>query len=590
MSQSGTEDQGIKRPSIGWPEISLKRYGGVIHRAYVRDALSKDFDVELISLEAKRLKRFRYLKMLESFFYYLMLKGQKDLWIRDYYSTVTFNPKRTKGKNLVWIHHLDFSGYPAISQPFFNFLNKYFFFPNIKKADFVVTMSEYWRKYFSDLGCKNVYKIYGGFELDKYNVSDEEAAQFKKEKGIEGKPIIYLGNCQKAKGVVDSYNALKDLDVILVTSGEKHVDIPALNLNLDYRGYLKLIKSASIVLTMSKFKEGWCRTAHEAMLFKTPVIGSGSGGMTELLEGGGQIICPDFKDLRKRVEYLLANLDARKEMGEKGYAFAKNFSIEETKKNWLDLIKNLMQSNEALQQVPLGDKGVSGERDDMLHPQKSGRRGVYEHLQRYRLAAKQIGSGKKVLDLGCGTGYGSFMLYDHGNEVTGTDISSDAIAYAQKKYSGPHYICCPAENIVAGNDYYDAVTSFEVIEHVQEAKKVLKEICRVLKSGGDLFISTPNPRHFSNAVKHFLLGRPYPEKVVAGNIYHIKEFYYDELLDLLKKENLEIISGYGQTLTVLPVKVEALLGKFPLLYKMPILLGYTTPKYAWTVVVHARKK
>src|SRR3989338_10187031 len=101
MNQSDLSGQSVKRYSIGWPEISFKRYGGVIHRAYVRDALSKDFDVELISLEAKRLKRFRYLKMLESFFYYLMLKGQKDLWIRDYYSTVAFNPKRTKGKNLV---------------------------------------------------------------------------------------------------------------------------------------------------------------------------------------------------------------------------------------------------------------------------------------------------------------------------------------------------------------------------------------------------------------------------------------------------------------------------------------------------------
>jgi len=180
------------------------------------------------------------------------------------------------------------------------------------------------------------------------------------------------------------------------------------------------------------------------------------------------------------------------------------------------------------------------------------------------------------------------MLHNHGNEVTGTDISSDAVAYAQKEYAGPHYICCPAENIAAQNGSYDAVTSFEVIEHIQEPKKVLKEICRVLKSGGDLFISTPNPRHFSNVVKHFLLGRPYPEKVVAGNIYHVKEFYYDEFIDFFKKENLEIVSEYGQTLSILPVRVEALLGKFPILYKIPILFGYFFPKYAWTVVVHAR--
>ncbi|MDP3883004.1 MAG: glycosyltransferase family 4 protein [Candidatus Staskawiczbacteria bacterium] len=327
---------------IGWPEISFKRYGGVIHRAYVRDALSKYFDIELMNFEAKYLKRFRYLKFLESFFYYWSSSGVKDLWIGDFYSTVFFNPKRAKGKKLVWVHHLDFSGYPALSRPVFNFLNKFFFLRNVKKADFIVTMSEYWRKYFSDLGCKNVYKIYGGFELDKYNVSDKEAEDFKKEKGLVGKPIIYLGNCQKGKGVVDSYNALKDLDAHLVTSGEEQVKIPALNFNLDYLGYLKLLKASDIVLTMSKFKEGWCRSAHEAMLLKTPVIGSGSGGMAELLEGGKQIICHDFKELNKKVKYILDNPETKKQMGENGYDFAKNFSIEKTKENWVNLVNKIL--------------------------------------------------------------------------------------------------------------------------------------------------------------------------------------------------------------------------------------------------------
>ena len=311
MNQSDT-----KRKKIGWPEISLKRRGGVIHRAYVKDALSKDFDVELINLEAKYLKRFRYLKFLESFFYYLLLKGEKDLWVRDFYSTVAFNLKTMKGKNLVWIHHLDFSGHPLISQPFLNLLTNLFFFRNLKKADFIVTISEYWRKYFLDRGYKNVYKIYGGFELDKYDITDQEAEDFKKENNLQGKPIIYLGNCQKCKGAVDSYKALKDLDVYLITSGEKQANIPVKNLDLNYRDYLKLLKASSIVLTMSKFKEGWCRTTHEAMLVKTPVIGSGFGGMEEPLEGGKQIICGDFKNLKEKVEYLLNNPEIRKEMGE----------------------------------------------------------------------------------------------------------------------------------------------------------------------------------------------------------------------------------------------------------------------------------
>jgi glycosyltransferase involved in cell wall biosynthesis len=115
------------------------------------------------------------------------------------------------------------------------------------------------------------------------------------------------------------------------------VKISAPNLNLSYGEYLLLLKSSSVVITMSTFKEGWNRTAHEAMLCKTPVVGSGLGGMQELLDGGGQIICEDFSQLREKVLYVLDH----PEIGEKGYEFAKQFTIERFNEAWLNLIKNI---------------------------------------------------------------------------------------------------------------------------------------------------------------------------------------------------------------------------------------------------------
>ena len=126
------------------------------------------------------------------------------------------------------------------------------------------------------------------------------------------------------KGVVEVYEQLKELDLNLVTSGEKRVSIPAINLTLDYRDYLRLLKASSIVVAMSKFKEGWNRTVHEAMLCMTPVIGSGTGGMKELLDGGQQIVCHSFSELKQCFEYALVH----PELGEKGYDFAKNFTVE----------------------------------------------------------------------------------------------------------------------------------------------------------------------------------------------------------------------------------------------------------------------
>lgn len=329
--------------TIGWIEINKKKYGGIVYNDKARDILSQEFDLDLIDLEAKYFKKVRYLKIPESLFYLFKLREKRDLWIRDFYSTVAFFPNKTKGKSIAVIFHIDFFGFPLLSIPFLALLEKLFFYHNLKKMDAIVTISEYWKNHFLEKGYPNVYKIYCGFDLNKFNISEREILDFKKKYKLEGKPIVYLGNCQKAKGVVDSYNVLQSLDVYFVTSGRRQAKIPALNLNLEYREYLKLLKASSVVITMSKFKEGWCMTTHEAMLSKTPVIGSGLGGMRELLERGGQIVCTDFKNLRRRVEYLLNHPEIREKIGEAGFNFAKDFTLARFQKNWLDLINKILK-------------------------------------------------------------------------------------------------------------------------------------------------------------------------------------------------------------------------------------------------------
>lgn len=327
---------------IGWIQIFSKRYGGVVYAEQSRDILSKHFDLELVNLEAKYFKKFKYLKLPESLFYLSRLKGEKDLWIRDFYSIITLPLDRTRGKNIAVIFHIDFSGFPLLSRPFLILFEKLFFYRNLKKVDAIVVLSEYWKNYFLKRGYKNIYKIYCASDVNDFNISEQEVIDFKKKYKLEDKPIIYLGNCQKAKGVVESYQALKDLDVYFITSARRQVKIPALNLNLEYREFQTLLKASSVAVTMSKFKEGWCFTTYESMLSKTPVIGSGKGGMRELLEGGGQTICSDFSFLREKVEYLLNHPEIREKMGDDGYEFAKKFNLERFEKEWLSLIEKII--------------------------------------------------------------------------------------------------------------------------------------------------------------------------------------------------------------------------------------------------------
>lgn len=139
-----------------------------------------------------------------------------------------------------------------------------------------------------------------------YIVSQKkDKERFKRQYGFNDKPLIYLGNCLKKKGVVETYNSLKYIDAYFVTSGNKDVELPIPNLTLSFEEYRLLLAASDIVITMSLFKEGWNRVAHEAVLCGTPVIGSGKGGMEELLMMSEQTISTSFEDLPHHVNRIL---------------------------------------------------------------------------------------------------------------------------------------------------------------------------------------------------------------------------------------------------------------------------------------------
>lgn len=324
------------KKTIGWIQISRRRYGGNIYGERVRKALESAFAIDQIIIRTGYVP-WKYLNVVWWFLGFLQLKGTKDLWVVQSFLAVAALPlSRIKGKRLAVIYHLDNSVFPWIVRPIFFFLEAVFFH-NLKKIDAIVTISEYWKNFFIQKGYSHVYKIYPAFDLEDFDISEQEIEDFKKRFGLGEKPIVYIGNCQKAKGVEESYETLKDLNVQLLTSGEKHIDIPALNLDLSHKDYLCLLKASSCVVTMSTFQEGWNMTAHEAMLVKTPVVGSGLGGMRELLEGGGQIVCEDFGQLKERVEHLVANPEEVIKFGERGYIYAKQFTNKRFQEQWLEL-------------------------------------------------------------------------------------------------------------------------------------------------------------------------------------------------------------------------------------------------------------
>jgi len=145
------------------------------------------------------------------------------------------------------------------------------------------------------------------------------------------------------------------------------------------------------------------------------------------------------------------------------------------------------------------------------------------HRRRYEFAALYA-EERKVLDVGCGEGYGSAMLTERAQHVIGIDKSEEAIAHAAAKYAqrNVEFRCACAEQLPFPDASFDVVVCLELIEHAKDHIAVMEEIRRVLKPGGVLILSTPNRRVVSP-------GSPTPLSE-----FHIREFHVRETLRLCR--------------------------------------------------------
>ena len=147
----------------------------------------------------------------------------------------------------------------------------------------------------------------------------------------------------------------------------------------------------------------------------------------------------------------------------------------------------------------------------------------YEHLPRYALA-KQLAGGMSVLDFGCGTGYGTALLGEVAESVVGMDIAAAAIKWAKETHRNPKLRFEERADLgrVFPQASFDLVTCFEMIEHVDHETQleVIRSISALLKPGGKLIISTPDPQVTAS----------YDE-----NPYHIREMTESEFLELLRE-------------------------------------------------------
>jgi len=113
---------------------------------------------------------------------------------------------------------------------------------------------------------------------------------------------------------------------------------------------------------------------------------------------------------------------------------------------------------------------------------------MVEHVARYTWAMARCG-GRTVVDLGCGDGYGTFMLSWTAARAVGIDVSAAAVEHARERYRGVEYRAGDLAD-PATIPHADVGICFEVLEHVRDADRLLETALRRVNR---LLVSFPNP-------------------------------------------------------------------------------------------------
>ena len=176
--------------------------------------------------------------------------------------------------------------------------------------------------------------------------------------------------------------------------------------------------------------------------------------------------------------------------------------------------------------------GFTGER---VVPGEPGIEWCFEaHKFAYDDLVDRIEPGARVLDIGCGEGYGPALLAGAGASVVACDYSEEAVAHAAAKYGRDRiaWVVCDAQLLPFAAAAFDVVTSLQVIEHFTDTGAHLAGVARALRPDGWHYVATPNIAEMSEAE--------------ADNEYHLRDFTAPELHEALATsfERVELLGMF----------------------------------------------
>ncbi len=201
------------------------------------------------------------------------------------------------------------------------------------------------------------------------------------------------------------------------------------------------------------------------------------------------------------------------------------------------------------------------------------------HLFAYEFAKEQIPQGSTILEVGCGEGYGANLLSPKVKKIIALDVDEETIAHALKKYGLENCVFKTYDGVKIPyeDNTFDAVISFQVIEHVKNDAGFVSEIHRVLRKDGLFLVTTPNRTYRLKPGQKPL------------NEFHVREYYSYELENLLKSRFPDVkVWGIRGTQEVQKIETERVKPVFDPSYD-PLNLRKLIPKSIRRAVADAIK-
>jgi len=164
------------------------------------------------------------------------------------------------------------------------------------------------------------------------------------------------------------------------------------------------------------------------------------------------------------------------------------------------------------------------------------------HQDCFRLLVKHLRRGASVLELGAGTGAFAMRLKDAGYKVEAADI--DLSEWAPEDI--PVYQIDLNAPLPRGMKRYDAVVAVEVIEHLENPHKFLRDCRRLLKEDGLLLLSLPNIVNLDSRRKFLFSGTFYSysrNSIERSGHMTLLPFWLAE--QIFKKEGWEVVERRG---------------------------------------------